>query len=218
MIRSLFRSASKAGASALALTLGLSLSACGGMPQNRSIESFRQPVVQRTNYTLDLSAGPSGLSYPEQRRLAGWFEAMDLRYGDRISIDDPLESQATRSGVDALAARYGLMVGGDAPVTAGQVNAGSVRVIVTRSTASVPGCPNWSAKSDANLKNATSPNYGCANNSNLAAMVADPEHLLKGAGSTGDTAIMSSNKAIDSYREAVPTGSKGLKQSSTNGQ
>lgn len=205
----------RAFASALTLSLGLALAGCGGMPTNRQLESVHQPVVERTNYTLDVSAGPGGLSLPEQRRLAGWFEAMDLRYGDRISIDDPLHSGANRSAVEAVASRFGMLVGDDAPVTPGYVNAGTVRVIVTRSTASVPSCPDWSAKSDTNLNNGTSSNYGCATNSNIASMVADPEHLIRGANSTGRTVVMSSTKAIDSYREAKPTGEQGLKQEST---
>jgi pilus assembly protein CpaD len=205
----------KALASALTVSLSLGLAACGGMATNGSLDSVHQPVVQRTNYVLDINAGPGGVSLPEQRRLSGWFEAMNLRYGDRISIDDPMRSSANRAAVEAVAGRFGLLVGDVAPVTAGAVNAGTVRVIVTRSSASVSGCPDWSAKSDTNFKNATSSNYGCATNANLAAMVADPEHLLQGARGTGNTTVMSSTKAIESYREAPPTGEKGLKQEST---
>ena len=110
----------KALASALTLSLGLVLSGCvGGVPGNTSLESVHQPVVQRTNYTLDLTTGPGGLSLPEQRRLSGWFEAMDLRYGDRIAIDDPLSSGATRSAVEAVASRFSPLVGDEAPVTPG---------------------------------------------------------------------------------------------------
>ena len=207
----------RAAPAAIALSLGLLLSACGGMPTNRSLESVHQPLIERTNYTFDVTTGPGGLSIPEQRRLAGWFEALDLRYGDRISIDDPLGSGATRSAVETVASRHGLLVGGDAPVTQGTLNAGTARVVVTRTSASVPGCPDWSAKSDVNLNNATSTNYGCAINSNYAAMVADPEHLVHGARSTGQTVLMSSNKAIETYREAKPTGEKGLKQVSSEG-
>jgi len=202
---------------AVALSLGLALSACGGMPTNRGLESLKQPVVERNNYTLDLAGGPGGLSLPEQRRLAGWFETMELRYGDRISVDDPGGGYAARDAVAALAARHGLLVSDNAPVTAGNVQPGTIRVVVSRSTASVPGCPDWSAKSDFGLNNATHPNYGCAVNSNMAAMVADPEHLLKGANGSGETVVMSSSKAIDSYRAAKPTGEKGLKQNTTGG-
>ncbi|MEA3262752.1 MAG: CpaD family pilus assembly protein [Pseudomonadota bacterium] len=205
----------KALGATIALSLSTLLAGCGGMAQNAQLESVHQPVVSRTNYTLDVTTNPGGLSLPEARRLAGWFEAMDLRYGDRISIDDPLSSGATRAAVEAVAGRFGLLVGDTAPVTPGAVSAGTARVIVTRASATVPGCPDWSAKSDTNFKNATSTNYGCASNANLAAMVADPEHLLKGANTTGRTVVMSSNKAIESYRDAKPTGEDGLKENNT---
>jgi len=185
------------------------------MPTNRTLYSVHQPVVERVNYTLDVATGSGGLSYAEQGRLAGWFEAMELRYGDRVSIDDPLDSPATRSAVEAIASRHGILVEGKAPATPGYVAAGAARVVITRSRASVPGCPDWSANSDVNLANATSSNYGCATNSNLAAMVADPEHLVRGARTDGETIIMSSTKAIQSYREAAPTGEGGLAQTGT---
>ena len=210
---SLFRSSPRAAGTALALLMGMSLASCGGIPTNRSLDSVHQPVVERVNYTLDVTTGPGGLSYPEQRRLAGWFEAMDLRYGDRLAIDDPLDSEPTRAAVATLAGRYGLMLGETAPVTQGYVSAGTARIIITRTKASVPGCPDWSAKSDFNPNNASTSNYGCANNANLAAMVANPEHLLKGEKGSADTMVIS--KAIKSYREQVPSGTVGLKQNST---
>ena len=211
------RSATRLAGAALALSMGLALAGCGGMPGNRSLESIHQPVVSHNHFVLDLSTGAGGLSLPEQRRLSGWFDAMNLRYGDRIAIDDPLMSDATRSDISAVAGRYGILVGGEAPVTQGHVDAGMVRVIITRAVATVPGCPDWSANSDANLKNATSSNYGCATNSNLAAMVANPDHLIHGDASKGETVIMSSTKAIETYREQKPTGEKGLKANATSG-
>ena len=199
------------------LLLGAACVGLSGCATNRGLESLNQPVVSRTNYTLDVASYGGGVSLPEQRRLAGWFETLDLRYGDRISVDDPGASGATREAVAAIAARYGLLVGEDAPVTTGQIAPGTVRIVVSRSSATVPNCPNWSAKSDTNLNNATYPNYGCAVNSNLASMVADPEHLLHGARGSGETVVMSSTKAIDSYRVTPPTGEKGLKQNTTEG-
>ena len=196
-------------AGAIAVSLGLALSACGGMPSNKSLYSTKQPVVERTSYTLDLSANRDGLTIAEQQRLTGWFEAMDLGYGDRVSIDDPIASQATRDAVSDIAGRFGILVSDTAPVTAGAMQPGNVRVVLTRSTASVPGCPDWSAKSDMNYTNATHPGYGCATNSNLAAMVANPEDLIEGQKGTGETVIMSSTKAIDSFRERAPSGGGG---------
>ena len=90
----------KHAAAAIALTLGLTLAGCAGQPNaNRSLDSVKQPVVERSNFTLDLNSGSGGLSIPEQRRLNEWFAAMDVSYGDRISVDDPLASPATRQAV-----------------------------------------------------------------------------------------------------------------------
>ncbi len=205
--------------SAAALVLSLALGGCAGLTakNNNMVESIHQPVVERTNYTLDLATSPGGLSVPEQRRLANWFDALDLRYGDRIAIDDPLSSGATRAAVEAVASRYGILLSEGAPVTPGYVNAGTARIVVSRSSASVPGCPDWSKNSENALMNETSTNYGCAVNSNLAAMVANPEDLVRGSSTTGQTAVMSSNKAIDTYREQKPTGSAGLKETSSKG-
>lgn len=202
---------------AVALSLGLALGACGGMPTNKSLYSTKQPVVERSNYTFDVQTGSGGLTIPEQQRLAGWFEAMDLRYGDRVSIEDPMMSGATKAAVAELAARHGILVSDGAPVTAGHVQPGQARVVITRSTAGVPGCPDWSAKSDMNYNNATSPGFGCATNSNLAAMVANPEDLVEGQKGNGETTIMTSNKAIDSYRNQDPSGAGGLPGVSASG-
>jgi pilus assembly protein CpaD len=89
--------------------------------------------------------------------------------------------------------------------------------VITRSTASVPGCPDWSAKSDMNYTNGTSPGYGCAVNSNLAAMIADPQDLLEGKKGASETVIATSNKAISTYRDTAPTGAGGLQDASAGG-
>ncbi|MEW4448628.1 CpaD family pilus assembly protein [Qipengyuania sp. JC766] len=202
---------------AVAVSLGLALASCGGMPDNASLYSVHQPVVERTNFTLDVQSGPGGLTVPEQQRLDAWFEAMGLGYGDRVSIDDPANSGATRDAVMRLAERRGVMVAQGAPATVGYVEPGQTRIVITRSSAYVPGCPDWSAKSDMNYNNATSSNYGCATNTNLAAMVANPQDLIEGQSGTGTTVVSTSNKAIDTYRETAPTGAGGLQAESATG-
>ena len=183
------------GVALIASTLALSLSACGG-PMNHSLYSTAQPVVERTHYTFDVVGGPGGPSIPEQRRLAGWFEALNLKYGDRVSIETDGTDPATVSAVGKIVDRYGLALSEHAPITEGFVEPGRTRVVVTRSVATVPGCPDY----DGNYANATSRNYGCATNSNLAAMVANPEDLVRGQEVEGNAVITKSNSAIEAYR------------------
>jgi len=207
----------KPAAAAIALTLGLTLSACASYPtENRSLDSVKQPVVDRTNFVLDVNTGSGGLTIPEKNRLDDWFETIHLDYGDRVSIDDPISSAATKDAVNEIAGRYGIIVSEGAPVTQGQLNPGTTRIIVTRSTASVPGCPDWTGRANHNYRNATHDGFGCSVNGNLAAMVADPEDLIHGDAGTGETVIMTSVKAIDSYRAQAPTGEGGLKQVSSD--
>jgi len=194
------------GRAGLTISLALGLAACAGVSENRSMNSVHQPVVEKVSYTLDLATGGSGLAYGEQGRLAGWFDAMGLKYGDRVYLEDPAGNPATLSAVEAIAGRYGLIIGEQAPETTGYLTGGSARIVIVRSKAYVPGCPDWSAKSDFNPNNGLSSNYGCATNSNFAAMIANPEDLLRGSDTAGATVSMSSNKAIGAYRKAEPTG------------
>lgn len=196
-------------AGALALSLGLALAACGGMPTNRSLDSLHQPVVERSTVTLDVTTNADGLPVGEQRRVAAWFEAMDLRYGDRVSVEDPLDRPETRAAVAELTGRYGLLLSDALPVSSGDLQPGQARIVILRSRASVPGCPDWSDKSDASLGNGISAGYGCATNSNLAAMVADPEDLLKGRKGSPDTYITTSTTTIKAYTTGVGTKTSG---------
>ncbi|WP_325065276.1 CpaD family pilus assembly protein [Qipengyuania gaetbuli] len=200
----------------IAASLALALGACGSSNmENRTLYSVKQPVVERSNFVLDVNTNADGLPVSEQQRLAEWFESMDLRYGDRVAIEDATGSAAVREDVAVLAGRYGLLLAEGVPVTAGYAQPGQARVVITRSTASVPGCPDWSHTAEGNDGNATNPNYGCAVNSNLAAMVANPEDLIRGQQGSGETVVTTSTKAIKAYREMEPTGKGGLPEVST---
>jgi len=102
------------------------------------------------------------------------------------------------------------MVTPGAPVTAGAVQPDSLRVVVSRNRAEVPNCPNWSTPSQPNFENRTMPNFGCSVNGNLAAMVADPEDLVHGREGGAVVDVMTATKAVGTYRNAQPTGTKGL--------
>jgi pilus assembly protein CpaD len=201
----------------LPFALSTTLAACG--PVNQGIESINQPVVSRTDYVFDVAAPEyGGLSRAEAARLDAWFASMGLSYGDTIYIDDPqgLGDPARRAAVAGVAARYGLLIAPGAPVTQGRVPSGTLRVVVSRSEAYVPGCPNWDRASQPDFSNSTSSNFGCAINSNLAAMVANPEDLVRGRASGANDTI-NNTRALTSYRAAKPTGEQGLKTESSKG-
>ena len=200
------------------LASALLLAGCMGT-ENRGLESVHQPVVSRSDYALDLGVSGGALVPGEERRLAGWMTTMRLAYGDRVAIDDPAgEGLRAHDAVAAVVAGYGLLLSDDAPVTPATVTPGTIRVVVSRMRAAVPRCPDWSRDLTNEFESNTSSNYGCAVNRNLAAMVANPADLVRGAPGTETTDAAVSYKAIDTYRKKAPTGASGLAAASTGGK
>ena len=199
------------------LLLGSAIAGCSYTPHDlpdRGLTAVNAPVVTRELYSFD-AAAPSGILPPsEAARLDGWFRTLNLGYGDNIYVDGDY-SGAARDDVARVAGQYGMLVSAGAPVTVGPVNPGMVRVVVARTSASVPGCPNWSRPSQPDYNNQTTPNFGCGVNSNLAAMVANPEDLIHGREGSGIGDAATAARAINAYRTAPTTGSKGLQDIST---
>ena len=180
----------------------------------RGLDSVNVPVVTRSDYAFDASAPDGSLAPGEQARLDAWFGGLNLGFGDRVYVDGAY-ADAARSDVARVVGRYGMLLSQGAPVAQGPVNPGSVRVLVSRTRASVPNCPNWSDQSKPNWSNHTMPSYGCGVNGNLAAMIADPNDLVWGREGNGYDNGDTASRAIRSYRDAKPTGEGGLKDIST---
>ena len=197
----------------LATTLAGPALAKGDEP-TRGLESVNVPVVTRSDYMFDAAAPDGSLPSSEQARLDAWFGGLNLGYGDAIYVDGAY-ADAARSDVARVAGRYGLLLSRGAPVVQGAVAPGTVRVVVSRTRASVPGCPNWSTPSQPNFANHSMSNFGCAVNGNMAAMIADPNDLVWGRDGSGIGNADTASRAIRSYRNAKPTGEGGLIDIST---
>ena len=197
----------------IAILLASAAAACSttgsSAPADRGLSSVNEPVLTRSTFVLDLAAPGGALPPQEMARLDGWFRGLELGYGDSIYVDGGYADQA-RAQVAQVAGNYGLLVLAAAPVTAGMVPDGSVRVVVTRTRAEVAGCPNWSRPSQPDFENRSMSDFGCAVNSNMAAMVANPEDLFHGREGSGVGDTITATKAVDYYRKAKPTGTEGL--------
>lgn len=207
-------------AAALLLGAFLASSPAHAREIERGVESAHQPAVQRTDFVFDIQGDVSGALPPaEQARLIGWFDALRLGYGDHVSLADARGhgSRALHDAVADVVGRYGLLIEGEAPATAGDAPAGGLRVVVSRSVAGVPGCPSWRDRAEANFTGGLSDNYGCAMARNLAAMVADPRDLVEGRDPRPDPTSGVSSKAIKAYTERAPTGASGLQSVSAGG-
>ena len=182
----------------------------------RGVEAVNVPVVTRADYAFDLAAPDGALPSSEAGRLDAWFRSLDLGYGDSVYVDGPY-ANAARDDVARVAGNYGLMVSAGAPVSAGLVAPGTIRIVVSRTRASVPNCPNWTRPGAPSTANEMMSNFGCGVNSNLAAMIANPEDLVHGREGSGVGDNRTAVKALQYYRLTPPTGTTGLKDISTKG-
>jgi pilus assembly protein CpaD len=203
--------------------IGLAVAGCAAQPRgeltaanNTSVYSLHQPVVEHTNFVFDVAANGDRVADAELDRLSAWFTSIDVGYGDRVTVDEPrgFESAGARADVARVAARFGVLLSDDAPVTEGNVRPGTLRIVASRSSAHVPGCPEWS---DPGIESPvrTGTNYGCAINSNLAAMIANPDDLIHGRDGSSEGSAGTAGRAVRVFRERRPSGSQPLPATTT---
>ena len=114
--------------------LGLTIAGCAAQQprtltarSNYSVYSVHQPVVEHTNYVLDVRVDGDRVSDAELNRLAAWFRSIDARYGDRITIDEPrgYASAGARADVGRVAADFGLLLPDQTPPSQNRQAAGT---------------------------------------------------------------------------------------------
>lgn len=186
------------------IALASGLTACGTAGQKdiapeQGLSSVHVPVVTKSQYALDIAAPYGELAPEDAGKLDGWFRGLNLGYGDSVYIDGPVAAD-TRSHIARIAGNYGMLVSAGTPITPGGVTPGMVRVVVSRARAEVPGCPDWSEKSQPNYSNRMMPNFGCGVNAALAAQVANPEDLIHGREGSGVGDAETAAKAVNLYR------------------
>jgi pilus assembly protein CpaD len=159
---------------------------------------------------LDLALSGGQLAADEDRRLDGWARNLHLGYGDRVAVEDPAgEGPAAYREVANVVGRYGLLLGQASPIARSPVAPATIRVVVTRARATVPGCPDLRSDTVPDVDGRTSSNHGCAINLNLAAMVANPTDLVQGVGGSATSDPATATRAVQALRAAPPTGKGG---------
>lgn len=200
--------------SAAVLGAALALSACDG---NRGLSSVKTPVVSTQALTRDITFLPDGSIAPQEAAsLQAFLTSMNIGMGDRLMLDDPNpDTAARRAAVASIVLHSGGQLSDAAPPSPTAMPHGTARLWIVRAQASAPACPDWSSNPSANMTGASHSNYGCATNSNFAAMIANPNDLVAGQPYAGPNAADIS-KSHDHWQRRVPTGyEKALTKAST---
>lgn len=195
----------------------LALSGCSTVANGRneaiSVAEEHPIAVDSQVVTLTLPVGGAGLSAVDKARVRAFADAYLAGGHGPVSVTTP--SGTGRDG-DALetadAARAVLDAAGvDATQieSAGYASAEEKRQLVlsyVRYVATPSACGVWTGTLVRDFRNLRSPNYGCATQNNLAAMVADPRDLVEPAAATAADAN-ARMRMIDAYRKGEKTSS-----------
>ena len=179
-------------ASAAALALAAAIAACA--PPTQHWHPAEAPKVNKVawvqfNHAVVFPAGATALPASEREMLDRFVMESGASYGDQVRI---AASGAARTPDQEAAAarREAAIIGyfrsrnmiasrGSRPRDGSPADA-TVTVAVGRYVVTPPKCPDWSKPSGFDPENTAGSNFGCATQTNLGLMVADPGDLLRG--------------------------------------
>ena len=180
----------------------------------------RHPIMvtqEPANLNLHVARGSQGLT-PQQRsdvvEFAGKYRASD-NGNSRLVVSVPGGGGNESSAMSAADDVRQLLLQGGFPESAVSVEAyhddsgnPPLRITYMRYVAQGPECGNnWSENLASNSSNVGHPNFGCANQHNLAAMVANPADLL-GPRTMGDRYSDRRDHVMENWVKGKPTGAE----------
>ena len=170
---------------------------------------------QIVTITVELDPSTNEISSLDQARLRAFANAYLTNGHGPLTLTAPSGTGADLDGHETVAdIRKTLFdagvawssMGGATYRTGPEGSANQVIVSYTHYVATASKCGIWSGVTKRNYKNLRAPNFGCATQNNLAALVADPHDLISPADSSFRDAN-STTRAIDLYRSGEATSS-----------
>lgn len=210
--------------SLLALSLSALLGACAPVTSYTEAEAPKNLKLDSTTTQLDVRfvPGSAALSAVDAARLSRLVASGGIAPSDRVIIaaaGGPELAHQRVASIASILLHYGV-VGFASQLP--DVPANHAVLEVGRTLVTLPACPNWSKPSASDFENQPSSNFGCANETNLGMMVANPSDLASGL-PTGPAAGHPSAAAVNRYlndKVVLPSSNSALPvavQNSTQG-
>lgn len=173
------------------LIVSLGLSACGfnGREEAMFDASYRHPISvdpQVVSLEIDAPREKVALSVADKASIEAFAYAYKARGHGLLTVSAPDGSPNERTAIALVAETRALldeagvsnaMVGYAAYRASSANNSAPVMLTYRRYVASPSPCGNWTADYAFAPDNTRTPNYGCATQNNLAAMIDDPADL-----------------------------------------
>lgn len=167
--------------------------------------------TQIVTLTIDVAPAAAALSATDKARLRAFAEAYLTSGHGPLSVTSPTGqaegaalADAVRGELYASGVDYASMA--DTNYAPAQGGPRQVILTYTHYVATASACGVWHGMRARDYSNLRSPNFGCATQNNLAAMVDDPRDLIQPA-NTASTDAQARIRAIRAYRAGEVTSS-----------
>ncbi|MEM8771962.1 MAG: CpaD family pilus assembly protein [Pseudomonadota bacterium] len=186
-------------------------------PQHALTTAEEHPIAvdsQIVTLTIDADATTTELSGRDKARLRAFAHAYLTNGHGPLTITAPSgyagDADGQEAAADIRSALYEAGVSWDslagATYRTGGDNGDQLIVSYTHYVATPSECGVWNGITNRDYRNLRSPNFGCATQNNLAAVIADPKDLVEASALTArDTPA--SVRAFEAYREGSITSS-----------
>ena len=192
--------------------LALSLAACSGV--SGEVDDIYHPATHYQQHPITVTKGMVKMQVPSRSsRMSSAHEDAVVRFAQQAKDHDanPVYVKRPSGSVsaDVVAGRVTQLIAGEGIATglikhSTYSGHGPVIVSYSRHFASTNECGDWSEDLTQTGQNTLPPNFGCAGQHNLAAMVANPKDLAQPRTSTAAD-ITRRNKVIEDYRSGTDT-------------
>jgi pilus assembly protein CpaD len=135
----------------------------------------------RSVHVVDFMDGSSKISADQAAYLEAFIAQTAIEPGSVVMVEHPSSrlrlAHSRANTVETWLKSKGFEV---SEVKTSTVDEGKVQLMVDHLIALGPNCPNWQYHPYETFSSQVSPNMGCSDRSNLAAMVANPRDLVSG--------------------------------------
>ena len=198
----------------LTLAGALLLGGCAKVTDYTEAEAPKRLTLDTSTRHVDLRfvPGSAQLIAADAAQLNRLAATGAIGPADRVTVASsgaPYLADQRVGSVTAVLLHYGIMVGAE---RLSDVPPNHAIVEVSRTLVTLPPCPNWSKRSSSDDANAPSSNFGCATETNLGLMVANPTDLASGrpaGGAAGEPAVSAMHRYLTDKVE-LPTANTAL--------
>lgn len=192
--------------------LALALAGCSGI--NGEVDDVYHATTHYEQHPITVTKGTVKMKVPStSSRMTAAHEDAVIRFAQQAKDQDArtvhIKRPAGSVSADVVAGRVTQLIAGEGVKTGSMKHStygghGPVILSYGRHFASTNECGDWSEDLSVTFENTFPPNYGCASQHNLAAMVVNPKDFVQPRKSTPADATRRAG-VIDDYRSGNST-------------